>query len=1104
VALDVYQAKFQINAGVVGTDAIDKFNVKLNTVGKTADNVNRQMASLSSGVKMLAGAFGANQVANLVLEFARATIQLDAFQKQLSVGFGKGASKAELITLRDTMVSLGISQEEALGSAVRLTSALKLSGQTMAEANRNFEAASKVILSNKLTAEGAQRVYYAMAQIASKGKLMSEELNGQLGDTLAGFTQQVAAAMGKTTADLLKNMQNGKVSAEDFFTALQKIGDGIDQNSLDSAARSLANLKNAWFEFKSGVFEAGSVKGVLDSMTGAVQFLTQNYGLLNQVLMAGAAVAFGRYASSALAAFDASLLAAGAARAEAAAEMQLAEAQMADAVTTQRLIAYKIALAEAVVGVAGAERAAALATAEGAAALQAAEARLAAARAGMIATGAATGVLGRGAAGLLTMLGGWWGVGFAAAAAAVYYFSTRLNDNEKAIRAAQEAGDSYARSQSFFSRMIDTSTGKIAKMTDETWKAYAAQMALNSAQTRAKANEARTAAADAIRSDDRNRLPGRKYTVRDGEGGTTERFVQGDLTPEAKAAAAAAERGDIKGLSNLLPIPGKRGGIHMNASTYAAFTMSQNEATTAEVAQRWIADEKAGRPHSDADRRQLQGNGLLSSGDTAPKPTSTTGTPKTPKGQTPYQSAMDTVGGNIAQAQAELAAMDQYGEKVKNANEALARFETTKGKYAKWSSDQKNAYIAEAAALDTLQQQISGLNAANSSFMDMGKQKAQAQFELDHWEKFGVNLNRAREAQIEFNISQGVYNGVSEEVIAQLRKEAIATDEVAKAVRERKKADDEQKSLAKQDVKWGRENDALRDQALAVTMTDFAYQQMIEHKKALADIEEQVIGMTEDGAKAYRDHALAALADKEAIEAANHARETSFLGGTQKALHDYADEIGNLGKDAMNAWTDAMKGTEDALVNFCMTGKLSFHDMANAIIADLIRIAIRQSIVSAITKGLGSIFGGGSILGGGAMSAAQGTANGLGAVAGMAAANGAAFDFGGVRKFARGGVVSSPTFFRHSGGIGQMGEAGPEAIMPLRRMGNGRLGIEASGGGGDSVTQNVTVNVSVEGGAGGDKMQGDPGRAAELGRLVANAVRVELVQQKRPGGLLAA
>lgn len=62
----------------------------------------------------------------------------------------------------------------------------------------------------------------------------------------------------------------------------------------------------------------------------------------------------------------------------------------------------------------------------------------------------------------------------------------------------------------------------------------------------------------------------------------------------------------------------------------------------------------------------------------------------------------------------------------------------------------------------------------------------------------------------------------------------------------------------------------------------------------------------------------------------------------------------------------------------------------------------------------------------------------------------------GVTPFAKGGVVGGPTTFPLGGGRGLMGEAGPEAIMPLTRGADGRLGVQASGG--QSVT--VVMNIS--------------------------------------------
>jgi lambda family phage tail tape measure protein len=72
-------------------------------------------------------------------------------------------------------------------------------------------------------------------------------------------------------------------------------------------------------------------------------------------------------------------------------------------------------------------------------------------------------------------------------------------------------------------------------------------------------------------------------------------------------------------------------------------------------------------------------------------------------------------------------------------------------------------------------------------------------------------------------------------------------------------------------------------------------------------------------------------------------------------------------------------------------------------------------------------------------------------------ANGGSFTQGRVTAFANGGVVDGPTTFPMRGGMGLMGEAGPEAIMPLTRGADGRLGVQAQGGGGSQVVVNIST-----------------------------------------------
>ncbi|MCF6443483.1 phage tail tape measure protein [Nereida sp. MMG025] len=76
----------------------------------------------------------------------------------------------------------------------------------------------------------------------------------------------------------------------------------------------------------------------------------------------------------------------------------------------------------------------------------------------------------------------------------------------------------------------------------------------------------------------------------------------------------------------------------------------------------------------------------------------------------------------------------------------------------------------------------------------------------------------------------------------------------------------------------------------------------------------------------------------------------------------------------------------------------------------------------------------------------------------MPFAKGGAFSQGRVQPFAKGGVVAAPTTFPMRGGTGLMGEAGPEAIMPLTRGPDGSLGVKAQGGAARPVT--VVMNIT--------------------------------------------
>lgn len=157
----------------------------------------------------------------------------------------------------------------------------------------------------------------------------------------------------------------------------------------------------------------------------------------------------------------------------------------------------------------------------------------------------------------------------------------------------------------------------------------------------------------------------------------------------------------------------------------------------------------------------------------------------------------------------------------------------------------------------------------------------------------------------------------------------------------------------------------------------------------------------------------------------------------------YLESVGTTASQVAKAIEGAFSGLETALTEFIQKGSQDWRKFAQGILDDLTRIIVRASIIQPIANALlGAVAPKADAAGGTTSYSANYLAN----------AHGNVFD-NGLRKFASGGVVSSPTLFGYGkSSTGLMGEAGPEAILPLSRGRNGDLGVQAS------ITP-VTVNI---------------------------------------------
>jgi len=211
---------------------------------------------------------------------------------------------------------------------------------------------------------------------------------------------------------------------------------------------------------------------------------------------------------------------------------------------------------------------------------------------------------------------------------------------------------------------------------------------------------------------------------------------------------------------------------------------------------------------------------------------------------------------------------------------------------------------------------------------------------------------------------------------------------------------------------------------------------------------------------------------EEAIQ--NAAREIAAFEARRDALREMREEMDRLADTIANSFGNAFM----SIVDGTKSAKDAFKDMARQIISELFRVLVVQQLVGQFRNALPALNIG-----------AVRSANGNVFTPGMGGPN--------VIPFAKGGVVGSPTMFPMAGGrTGLMGEAGPEAIMPLKRGKDGKLGVQAQGGGTVNIVQNF--NVAANGDESVKRI------VAQQVPAIAEATKAAVIDSRRRGGQMRA
>ena len=273
----------------------------------------------------------------------------------------------------------------------------------------------------------------------------------------------------------------------------------------------------------------------------------------------------------------------------------------------------------------------------------------------------------------------------------------------------------------------------------------------------------------------------------------------------------------------------------------------------------------------------------------------------------------------------------------------------------------------------------------------------------------------------------------------------------------------------------------LQEQAQIQATTEGKSTREIQKQLDLAKARNAVLA--KGGTEAQADLAVNTEKAKQDLEEIGRG---DWVAGMKTGLADWADAATNYAKIASDAIQKGMQTATAAVSDFVTTGKFDFADFTKTILKMIVEIITQLLIVKTLKATLGGTeFG-----------------NFLGITAN---AKGGVYDDPSLSKYSN-GVYSSPQFFSFGGRSqfakgGVFAEAGPEAIMPLTRDSNGRLGVKAEGAGGAGVQVGVSVTVNADGTAQSATTSGDAvGRA--VGDQINAAVVNVVTKMLKPGGAI--
>lgn len=377
--------------------------------------------------------------------------------------------------------------------------------------------------------------------------------------------------------------------------------------------------------------------------------------------------------------------------------------------------------------------------------------------------------------------------------------------------------------------------------------------------------------------------------------------------------------------------------------------------------------------------------------------------------------------------------------------------------------------------------------------------------------------------KLQFDIADGKLAGLNETQKTRLEQLATEVDRLNSV----KKANEENIRLAEYVANLQRENanaaSSLYADVIGAGLGDKARERMREQ----LDIEREFNEKREDLQRRFQsgdiktsteydrynqelDKALAVRLEKYRSHYEDLDKiQGDWLAGAQDGLANWIDTSSDYYSQVSGLVGNTLDGLVDNMADALNGNKADWADWANSVLSELQKVLLRAILVNSLKSAgdsgllgsLGGMFGGASSGGSTPSGAYDSAASGL-----TLNAKGGVYDSPDLSKF-RNGIVNSPTMFAFAKGAGLMGEAGPEAIMPLTRTADGSLGVRmvddavsSVSAGGNSIQQTIQQHFSISGNGDAALKQAMEEAAAKGARDGAKKARQDMLSDFQTNG----